>query len=48
MVRESITISHIAPDADGNLKIIKIEDFTDSKAHTESMDAMAKAVAAKQ
>jgi hypothetical protein len=48
MSREAILISHIVTDDDGSLKIIKIEDFIDSKAHMESMAAMAKLMPTKQ
>jgi hypothetical protein len=48
MIREAIFISYITTDDDGNLKILKTEDFVDSKAHTESMAAMAKAMPTKQ
>jgi ketosteroid isomerase-like protein len=37
---ESISITYFATDADGSLKIIKIEDFTDSKEHYDTMQAM--------
>lgn len=46
--RESIFIAHIVTDEDGSLKIKKIEDFTDSKAHSDVLQATAAAEAKKQ
>ena len=43
MTRESICIAHIATDEDGSLKIIKIEEFTDSKTECEFYQAIAAA-----
>jgi mevalonate pyrophosphate decarboxylase len=40
-IRESISILTIVTDDDGGLKIRTIEEFTDSKAHAESMAAIA-------
>jgi hypothetical protein len=41
--RESIFIADIVPDEDGNLKIKKLEDFTDSKAEYDLYRAIAAA-----
>jgi hypothetical protein len=48
MNRESIVITHIVSDEDGSLKIKKIEDFTDSKAELDFVQAIAAARAKKQ
>jgi hypothetical protein len=48
VTREAIFISHIATDDDGSLKILKIEDFPDSKAHTEWVSALARAMPTQQ
>ena len=45
MIRESIFIGHIVTDEDGSLKIKQIEEFTDSKAHLDVMQAIAAAKA---
>ena len=37
--RESIYIVHIVADDDGSLKIKKLEEFTDSKAYLDTMQA---------
>jgi hypothetical protein len=47
MSRESIWITDIATDEDGNLKIKKHEDFTDSKAELDCYQAVAAARAKK-
>jgi len=39
LTRESITIAHIVTDEDGSLKINWVEDFTDSKAHLDFVQA---------
>jgi hypothetical protein len=38
--RESIIITHIVADEDGSLKIIRGEEFTDSKAELEFVQAL--------
>jgi hypothetical protein len=43
---ESLIIVHIATDADGSLKIKKIEDFFDTKVYLEFKQAMTAAMAA--
>jgi hypothetical protein len=48
MNRESVVITHIVSDEDGSLKIKKIEDFTDSKAELDFVQAIAAARAKKQ
>ena len=45
MNHEGITIAHIVPDGDGNLKIKTLEDFIDSKTHLDAMAALAAAKA---
>ena len=45
--RESIFIEHIGTDADGNLKVKKAEEFTDSKAHLDLTAAFSAAIAKK-
>ena len=40
MTRESIFIGHIITDEDGSLKIKQIEEFTDSKAHLDAVEAI--------
>jgi len=45
MIHEAITIAHIGTDEDGSLKIKKIEDFIDSKAYLDDMQAFAAAKA---
>lgn len=45
--RESIFIVHIVTDEDGSLKIKQIEDFTDSKARIDFLQAVAAAKAKK-
>ena len=37
---ESIYISHIVTDEDGSLKIKQVEEFTDSKAFVEFIQAL--------
>ena len=39
-IRESIFIAHIVTDEDGSLKIIRGEDFTDSKAELDFIQAL--------
>jgi len=48
MNRESIFIGHIVTDGDGSLKIKQIEEFTDSKAHLDFVQATTAARARKQ
>jgi hypothetical protein len=48
MNRESIIIVHIVSDEDGSLKIKKYEEFTDSKAELDYVQAIAAATAKKQ
>jgi len=48
MNRESIFIGHIVTDEDGSLKIRRIEEFTDSKAHLDFAQAVAAVKAKKQ
>jgi hypothetical protein len=43
---ESLFIVHIATDADGSLKVKKIEDFFDTKVYLEFKQAMTAAMAA--
>ena len=43
IVRESIYIKHFAADEDGNLKIKRDEEFTDSKAYLNALQAVAAA-----
>jgi hypothetical protein len=43
---EALFILHIATDEDGSLKIIKAEDFRDSKVYLELRQSMAAAMAA--
>jgi hypothetical protein len=45
--RESIFITHIVTDEDGSLKINKLEEFTDSKAELDFVEAIAAAGAKK-
>jgi len=45
MIRESILIGHIATDKDGSLKIKQIEEFTDSKAFLDFVQAVTAAKA---
>ena len=45
--RESILIMHIVSDEDGNLKVKRTEDFTDSKAELDYIQAIT-AAGAKQ
>jgi hypothetical protein len=40
-----ISIAQIVSDDDGSLKIIKFEEFTDSKAYLDSAKAVAEAKA---
>ena len=40
MIRESVIIGHIATDEDGSLKIKQIEEFTDSKAFLDFVQAV--------
>jgi len=47
MNRESIFIAHIVTDEDGSLKIKQMEDFTDSKAYLDFIQAVAEARAKK-
>ena len=46
--RESMFIVHIATDKDGSLKLKQFEDFTDSKAELDYVQALAAARAEKQ
>ena len=48
MNRESIYIGHIAADEDGSLKIKRVEEFTDSKAHLDFVQAITEAKAKKE
>jgi hypothetical protein len=41
--RESILIAHIVSDEDGSLKIKQFEEFTDSKAELDLVQAIAAA-----
>lgn len=43
MIREGIFIAHIVTDENGNLKIKKFEEFTDSKALVEFYEAVKEA-----
>ena len=45
--RESILIMHMVTDEDGSLKIMQVEDFTDSKAYLDFIHAIAAAKAKK-
>lgn len=45
--RESIIIAHIVTDEDGSLKIKQVEEFMDSKAHLDFVQAIATATAGK-
>ena len=45
IVRESIYIKHFAADEDGTLKITRDEEFTDSKAYLDAIQAVAAAKA---
>ena len=45
MIRESIFIKHIVTDEDGSLKIKAAEEFTDSKAYLDAIQAVAAAKA---
>ena len=45
MVRESIFTNYIVTDDDGSLKIGRIEEFTDSKAYLDFIEAVAAAKA---
>jgi hypothetical protein len=47
MNRESVVIVHIVSDEDGNLKIKRHEEFTDSKAELDFVQAIAAATAKK-
>ena len=47
MNRESIIIVHIVSDEDGSLKIKKYEEFTDSKAELDFVQAIVAARAKK-
>ena len=40
MTRESILIARVVPDEDGSLKIQRLEEFTDSKAHLDFLQAV--------
>jgi len=44
-VRESIFTNHIVTGDDGSLKIGRIEEFTDSKAYVDFIEAVAAAKA---
>jgi hypothetical protein len=46
--RESIFIADIVTDEDGSLKIKQLEEFTDSKAELDFVQAIAAARAKKQ
>ena len=48
MNRESIIIMHIVSDEDGSLKIKEHEEFTDSKAELDFVQAIAAATAKRQ
>lgn len=48
MTRESIFIGHMVADDEGNLKIKRIEEFTDSKGHLDFTQAIAAAKDKKQ
>ena len=48
MSRESIIIMHIVSDEDGSLKIKEHEEFTDSKAELDFVQAIAAATAKRQ
>ena len=43
MIRESIFILDIVADEDGSLKIKRMEEFTDSKAHLDFYQVVAAA-----
>ena len=47
-IRESIFIAHIVSDEHESLKIKKIEEFTDSKAELDYVQAIAAETAKKQ
>jgi len=45
MPYEAISITHIVPDEDGNLKIKLIEEFVDSNSYVKSMEVLTAAKA---
>lgn len=45
MTREMVFTAHIVTDVDGSLKIIRFEEFTDSKTYLEFYKAVAAAKA---
>ena len=47
-IRESILVVRIAPDEGGSLKIEHVEEFTDSKAELDFVQAIAEAGAKKR
>jgi len=47
-IRESIFIDHIVTDEDGSLKIKHVEEFTDSKAHLDFVQAVVAATVKKE
>ena len=48
MYHEAIFIVHVVTDEDGSLKIKQIEEFADSKAELDFVEAIAAARAKKQ
>jgi hypothetical protein len=48
MNHEAIFITHVVTDEDGSLKIKQIEEFTDSKAELDFIEAIAASGAKKQ
>jgi len=40
LTRESTTTAHIVADEDGNLKVKQMEEFTDSTAHLDFVQAV--------
>lgn len=46
--RESIYITYLVTDEDGNLKILKFEEFTDSQAYFDMFQAVTEAKAKEQ
>ena len=48
MYHEAIFITQVVTDEDGSLKIKQIEEFTDSKAELDFIEAIAAAGAKKQ
>ena len=47
-IHESIFIQEVVTDDDGSLKVRRVEEFTDSKAHLDFMQAVTAATAGKE